>query len=50
MLNTNDLRVNSARRREMERTARRQNAASATRQPQRRPARSTWARVAALFV
>ncbi len=50
MLNANDLRVNRARRQEMERSARRQNAARASERPQRRPARSALARVAALFV
>ncbi|MFN8377774.1 MAG: hypothetical protein U0452_03810 [Anaerolineae bacterium] len=51
MLNTNDLRLNSARRQEMERFARRQqNAARASQRPQRRPAQSAWSRVAALFL
>ncbi len=50
MLNVNDLRVNRARRAEMERAARRQNAARSSETTPRRPARNAWARVAALFV
>ena len=50
MLNANDLRVNRARRHEMERAARRQNRASDARPQPREPKRSSWARLAALFV
>ena len=47
MYNANDLRVNRARRAELERAARRQNAARST---AKAPRRNAWARVAALFV
>lgn len=50
MLNANDLRVNRARRQELERAARRQGQASELRSRQRQPKRSSWARLAALFV
>jgi hypothetical protein len=49
MLNANDLRVNRARRTEMERAARRQNTARSNEAPTRRPSRKAWARIAALF-
>jgi hypothetical protein len=48
MLNSNDVRVNRARRAELERAARRQNAARQS--TPRTPRRNAWARVAALFV
>lgn len=48
MLNTNDLRVLRARRAEMERAARQQNAARAASKP--KTSRTTWSRFAALFL
>lgn len=50
MLNANDLRVNRARRQELERAARQQGKASDARPQPRQPKRSSWARLAALFV
>jgi len=50
MLNANELRVNRARRQELERAARLQNRATEARPQQRQPKRSSWARIAALFV
>lgn len=50
MLNANDLRVNRARRTELERTARRQNEAREARPQPRKPSRSAWQRVTALFL